>query len=122
MTGTDLAKDLTLATWPTTRQEDSEQTGAHHGVPDTLTSATKAAWGTPNCMDEMGPRTPESLAKAKAGCANIKDQLGEAPSGCLALTEKFVVRLMTLSAWLMGYTGAYLALWETASSRKSRQK
>ena len=34
--------------WPTPRAEDSEQTGAHRGVPDTLTSATKlAGWPTP---------------------------------------------------------------------------
>ena len=47
---------------------------------------------------------------------------GANPSGSLALTESFVVRLTTLSAWLMGYTAAYLAHWETASSRKSRPK
>ena len=153
-----------------------------------------AGWGTPNCMDEIGPRSQEALARAKkkAGCCNIKDQLpqvwpttsqgdwksptpnpermdyipnilkanwptprkcnemdcqtnekavlhnlenkgyksrleqnaaglGQITSGCLARTESFVVRLTTLSAWLMGYTAAYLALWETASSRKSRK-
>jgi len=42
-------------------------------------------------------------------------------SSCLARTEKFVVRLTTLSAWLMGYTAAYCQHWETASSRKSRK-
>ncbi len=34
--------------WPTPRAEDSESTGAHRGVPDTLTSASRlAGWGTP---------------------------------------------------------------------------
>ena len=121
-----------------------------------------AGWGTPNCMDEIGPRSQEALARAKkkAGCCNIKDQLpqvwpttsqgdwksptpnpakhgqsvppasehnltnrlyhaGNVSYGCLARTEKFVERLTTLSAWLMGYTGAYLAHWATASSRRS---
>lgn len=37
------------ATWPTPRREDSESTGAHHGKPDTLHSATQlAGWPTPN--------------------------------------------------------------------------
>jgi len=43
-------------------------------------------------------------------------------SGCLARTEKFVDRLMTLSMWLMGYTVAYLGRWGTASSRRLQRK
>ena len=39
--GKDLPKDATLAGWPTPRREDSESTGAHHGRPDTLHSATQ---------------------------------------------------------------------------------
>ena len=38
--------------WPTCRAEDSEQTGAHRGIPDTLNSASKlAGWGTPRQTD-----------------------------------------------------------------------
>lgn len=36
--------------WPTPRAEDSESTGAHRGVPDTLTSAVRL-WPTPTCGD-----------------------------------------------------------------------
>lgn len=47
---------------------------------------------------------------------------GAITSGCLAQTEKFVVRLTSLSAWLMGYTAAYLRHWATQSSGRSRRK
>lgn len=41
-----------LTGWPTPRAEDSEQTGAHRGVPDTLTSATKlTGWPTVSSRD-----------------------------------------------------------------------
>lgn len=110
------------STWPTcTKRDDKGQTQNRQRM-DYVPNIVKATWGTPNCMDAMGPRTPEALAKAKAGCANIKDQIGPATSGCLAQTESFVVRLTTLSAWLMGYTGAYLRHWETRLSGKSRRK
>ena len=38
--------------WPTPRREDSESTGAHHGIPDTLHSASQlAGWATPAARD-----------------------------------------------------------------------
>ena len=46
---------LGLAIWPTPRAEDSELTGAHHGRPDTLTSAADLApWATPKAHDAKG--------------------------------------------------------------------
>jgi hypothetical protein len=46
-----------VATWPTPRAEDSEQTGAHRGVPDTLTSVSRlAAWETPLASNTNGER------------------------------------------------------------------
>jgi len=36
------------------RNEDSEQTGAHRGEPDTLTSAARTNWRTPHGMDNEG--------------------------------------------------------------------
>lgn len=69
---------------------------------------------------------PQSIEKRKAGghgqtTGDYLSDTGPTPSTSLALTASFVVRLTTLSAWLMGYTAQYLALWETASSRKSRR-
>lgn len=89
----------------------------------------KGAWPTPRQADfDKGVRSPEGYEKEKErmgdGC-DLPTELsviGKTPYGCLAQTESFVVRLMTLSAWLMGYTGAYLRRWETASSRRKRSK
>jgi hypothetical protein len=53
------------ATWPTPRAEDSEQTGAHRGRADTLTSASRlAGWPTP-CATELG-NTLENYQAMKA--------------------------------------------------------
>ena len=75
---------------------------------------------TPMSRDHKGvTQTPEKMNYVP----NILQAgIGPMPSTCLALTENFVVRLATLSAWLMGYTAAYLAHWETASFRRSRRK
>src|ERR1700744_250772 len=49
--------------WPTPRAEDSESTGAHRKVPDTLTSAARMSpWPTPMATDDRatsGGRGPE---------------------------------------------------------------
>jgi hypothetical protein len=76
------------------------------------------SWPTPAKRDEKGQtQNPERMDYVP----NIVKGNGMIASGCLARTESFVVRLTTLSAWLMGYTAQYLAHWETASSRKSRK-
>jgi len=50
--GPGLEQQAEMASWPTTRAEDSESTGAHLGVPDTLTSAARLAnWPTPTVGD-----------------------------------------------------------------------
>jgi len=93
-------------------------------APRTVESDTglfASGWATPNQnANSGGPCRPEGR---KGHSLEVIDQLhqasGQIQSGCLARTEKFVVRLTTLSAWLMGYTGAYLAHWATASSRRS---
>jgi hypothetical protein len=41
-------------------------------------------------------------------------------SGCLARTEKFAVRLMILSAWLMGYPWSYLQNWERKGDKRRK--
>lgn len=72
---TDMA--LQLKGWPTPRAEDSESTGAHHGVPDTLTSALKTAqWPTP-VVSRHGPESDETR---KARGANTGTTLVDALS------------------------------------------
>jgi len=96
-----------VATWPTPTQRAGKDVSGNNAC-RSLTKSTRtdklthvvATWATPKAAQAHGP----------ISC------------GCLARTEKFVVRLTTLSAWLMGYTGAYLGHWEIASSRKSRKK
>ena len=91
------------------------------------------AWPTVKASDEKQPHTKDCPGKTdaqrkKAGAFNSEllgnasgIRRGSTTSGCLARTEKFVVRLTTLSAWLMGYTAAYLAHWATASCGRSRK-
>jgi hypothetical protein len=94
---------------------------------DYVPNILKASWPTPQERDDGGRQPSPEGALARIGPrSNLDDGLaiatGPTTSGCLAQTERFVVRLMTLSAWLMGYTGVYLRLWETASSGRSRRK
>lgn len=118
-----------IGLWPTVVKQDDGKTPEAHlrmkqnmpgGPRSAITSLTvmaKVQWPTPAARDAKGqtqnPERPDYVP-------NIVKATGATSSGCLARTEKFVVRLMTLSAWLMGYTAAYLARWETASSRRSR--
>jgi hypothetical protein len=71
--------------WPTPRAEDCEQTGAHRGVPDTLTSAVRV-WPTPTASDanSAGSRTAAgsnahpgvSLTDAAVHGLTIRDTAG----------------------------------------------
>ena len=126
-----------LASWPTpaasvpNATEDAESWLAraaelkakHHngngaGMPLAI-QLQRESWPTPTSLDHKGvTQTPEQMDYVP----NIlQADIGPMPSTCLALTESFVVRLTTLSAWLMGYTGAYLAHWAIALSRRSRR-
>lgn len=107
--------------WPTPRSEDSESAGAHRGTPYTLISAARTAWATPK-KAESGPDFAIANREDSGGTSLPTQIAGPTTSGCLARTEKFVVRLTTLSAWLMGYTAQYLAPWATASCRKSPRR
>lgn len=71
------------------------------------------------CGKNPGQRYREDGTKRSIPCSELTR--GPMPSSCLARTESFVVRLATLSGWLMGYTAQYLAHWGTASSRRSRR-
>jgi|ERR1035441_1749746 hypothetical protein len=116
--------------WPTVTSRDGEHnpqasqaTMKRNSRP--LNEVLYAARATPK-KAEGGPdyaKSERGLLPGGSTSLSLPTEIaGATTSGCLARTEKFVVRLTTLSAWLMGYTGQYLALWETASSGRSRRK
>jgi len=112
------------AAWPTISGQDGGQTSRGNDRKDEMLMGgiVKATWPTPDLSSmEGGIQNPLS-AKEQGHAMRLKDYCGPVSSGCLARTESFVVRLATLSAWLMGYTAAYLRLWEIASCRQSRRK
>mgnify|MGYP000971347186 CR=1 FL=1 len=100
------------------------------------TGLSEGTWRTPRATDQARPASTRcrNFTEGIKSEFQLREQVkatwptpdamtsGNVSSGCLAQTEKFVARLTTLSAWLMGYTAAYLAHWETASCRKSRRK
>lgn len=101
---------IVRTSWPTPQSRDEKGKTQNAHRMDAVPNVLKASWPTPNPKQkgETGQDLPAALGKTQYGC--------------LARTENFVVRLTTLSTWLMGYTGAYLARWETRSARKSRLK
>lgn len=68
--------------WPTPRSEDSEQTGAHRGTPDTLTSAART-WPTPKSRDVKGQsqRGQHSPGDALPNMVGLQDQVNPNTNG-----------------------------------------
>ena len=63
--------DAQVMSWPTSRAEDSESCGAHRGVPDTLTAATR--WSTPTTRDRESPgKLARGAGSAAAGNEWVK--------------------------------------------------
>lgn len=99
-------------TKPQSRDVKGQTQNAHRmdAVPNVILST----WPTPRL--NTGP-SEDAKHLSVDGCLR-----GANTFGCLAQMESFVARLTNLSMWLMGYTAAYLVLWETASSCKSPRK
>ena len=97
---------------------DKKSRGAHTGK----SLIDVATWRSPSAGNEKRGSCPSQQENGHN--VNLPDQMifGLPSSGCLVRTEKFVERLTTLSAWLMGYTAAYLRPWATASSRRSSKR
>ena len=122
----DLA-DQVAASWPTPRSEDSEQTGAHAGTPDTLTSAART-WPTPQANDDkgLGENTPghsPQLRHCPTLLAGLQDPESRKETGRPrgSLNSRWVAQLMGYPPdWCDLPTETPSALSATASSRKSR--
>ena len=121
------ATGLSESAWPTPMSRDVKGQMFEKGGTtrmDYVPNVLKATWPTPDARAARESETQKHDRDFGTFSAQASREMtsGNVLSGCLAQTEKFVVRLTTLSAWLMGYTAAYLAHWETASCRKSRRE
>lgn len=112
--------------WPTPDASEAGKTSRSADRQDEMLMGgiVRSTWPTPKASLASGGLDP--YIKDGQGSGGIATHTalgyGHVSSGCLARTESFVERLMTLSAWLMGYTAAYLQHWATASSRRSRKE
>ena len=114
-----------LCGWPTPRSEDSEQTGAHRGQPDTLNSASKVAgWCSPTAQDHsrgVAPPRPQDT-----GIPLSQQVSGTIPSGTHASTAKPAASRLSLnpffSAWLMGFPREWTLCGLRALASLSRRK
>lgn len=115
---------------PTPKAEDSEQTGAHRGNPDTLNSASKmAGWTTPQSRDSKGVSQNFCREdKPKDDC--LPDQVsGVVQSGTPAETANCAGYRLNprFSLWLMGYPDEWAscgvrAMQSCRNSRRSSSK
>jgi len=114
-----------IAGWPTPQARDTKGVTQNKHMMDALPNVVRA-WPTPNASDGSGgPQNPAQRKKGKSGekhSTQLVDYVGTPSYGCLATMDTYAERLMNLSAWLMGYTAAYLRHWETRSSRRKRTK
>jgi hypothetical protein len=101
---------MVTATWPT----PTTQEVVHEQMEVTETGRRKSK--TAETSHSIG------LADHVKATTNYCPTSGQTPSGSLALTEKFVERLTTLSCWLMGYTLEYISKWDKAKERHGRTR
>jgi len=144
---------LELAPWPTPVRNDEnksrtsrpqefsekEYNRKNSGSSLAIWAQHLAAWPTPNCMDTIGRRSDEALARAKqkGGCSNLKDVApmvesntparltvtGDLLTGSCAEMESGGQLNPAHSRWLMGLPAEWDACAPTVtpSSRKSRK-
>jgi hypothetical protein len=118
---------LFLTNWPTPAAQDEKGQTQNPERPDYVPNIVKATWPTVRASDgDKGTRSPEGHALERKRRGNGCDlpttaaHYGMPSSGCLARTEKFVVRLEILSAWLMGYPWNYLKNWERKGDKRRK--
>ena len=110
-------REQVKATWPTpdaSKAGKTSRSGDRKGEP--LIGGLVRAWPTPQKQDE------KNKYQVKTDYQTIPNKLarGVTTSGCLAQTEKYVVRLGILSAWLMGYPWSYLKNWERKGDKRRK--
>jgi hypothetical protein len=107
-----------LATLPTVSGANGGQTSRSKERSDEMLigGLVRASWPTQTKRDDKGQtQNPDRMDYVP----NIVKGIGQISYGCLAQTENFAVRLMILSAWLMGYRWSYLKHWlKKKGSRK----
>ena len=114
-------REQVKAIWPTpdaSKAGKTSRSGDRKGEP-LIGGIVRSVWATPNASDGSGGgQHPD---KRVGHSQQIADQAsGNASYGCLAQTEKFVVRLGILSAWLMGYPWSYLKNWERKGDKRRK--
>lgn len=102
-------RSVAACMWPSPRAEDSEATGAHRGVPDTLTSATRQ-WQTPatdSFRSRGGERKDEMGLDQQARSFRRDQQTGRGgprTPAPVVLNPRFVEALMGLPDGMTGST------------------
>jgi hypothetical protein len=131
--GADLEEVANLAGHPSPRAEDSEQTGAHRGEPDTLNSCSKLALtGHPTCAATDGSKAPKQYAGGNPslpGSAKMAASPGQTTASTDTSTAKTAGYRLNpgFSLWLMIGIPTIVDAWASCgvramqSCRRSRQ-
>ena len=120
--GQNLALTAYLAGHPSPRAEDSEQTGAHRGQPDTLNSCSKmAGHATPMVQDSANNAGPSQF-NLNSEPLNVQ-VLGSATASTATSTAKTAGYRLNpaFSLWLMLGRMDYVASWTLAGMLASRK-
>jgi len=117
----DYVPNVLKATWPTpdaSKAGKTSRSGDRKGEP-LIGGIVRSAWATPKATSG-GPEKTKANTNGTTGVSLVTQALGTTSYGCLAQTEKFVVRLGILSAWLMGYPWSYLKNWERKGDKRRK--